>query len=111
MLLLPIESARHALALTPLAIREAEQQHQALRARGMRPGRGAAGRARYVAAWVLPFLGTMLRLGESYADALAARGYVLGAPRRSAMAATWGWGDAAVILGGTASAAWLLRGA
>jgi energy-coupling factor transporter transmembrane protein EcfT len=109
-LFLPVESARHALALTPIALREAEQQHQALRARGLRPGRGAAGRARYLAAWFLPFLGTMLRLGESYADALAARGYALGARRRSGLRVTWGWPEMGTIAGGAASAAWLLRG-
>lgn len=109
-LLLPVESARHALALTPIALREAEQQHQALRARGLKPGRGAAGRARYLAAWLLPFLGTMLRLGESYGDALAARGYALGAPRRSGLKSAWGWAEMGVIAGGAASTAWLLRG-
>lgn len=109
-LLLPIESARHALALTPIALREAEQQHQALRARGLRPGRGAAGRARYLAAWFLPFLGTMLRVGDSYADALAARGYALGARRRSGLRVLWGWPEMGTVAGGAASAAWLLRG-
>ena len=110
LLLLPVESARHALALTPIALREAEQQHQALRARGLRPGHGAAGRARYLAAWLLPFLGTMLRVGESYGDALHARGYRLGARRRSGLRATWGWAEMGAIAGGAASAAWLLRG-
>jgi energy-coupling factor transporter transmembrane protein EcfT len=109
-LLLPVESARHALALTPMALREAEAQHQALRARGLRPGRGPAGRARYLAAWFLPFLGTMLRLGESYGDALAARGYALGARRRNGLRVTWGWPEMGTIAGGAASAAWLLRG-
>ena len=110
LLLLPVESARHALALTPIALREAEQQHQALNARGLRPGRGAAGRARYLAAWLLPFLGTMLRVGESYGDALAVRGYTLGARRRSGLRVTWGWAEMGAIAGGAASAAWLLRG-
>jgi len=110
LLLLPIESARHALALTPIALREAEQQHQALRARGLRSGRGAAGRARYLAAWLLPFLGTMLRVGESYADALTARGYRLGARRRSGLRAGWGWAEMGVIAAGAVSGAWLLRG-
>ncbi|HKW50753.1 MAG TPA: hypothetical protein VJQ53_03380 [Candidatus Eisenbacteria bacterium] len=110
LLLLPVESARHALALTPIALREAEQQHQALRARGFRPGHGAAGRARYLAAWLLPFLGTMLRVGESYGDALLARGYRLGARRRSGLRATWSWAEMGAIAGGAASAAWLLRG-
>ena len=110
-LLLPVESARHALALTPMALREAELQHQALRARGLKPGHGAAGRARYLAAWLLPFLGTMLRLGESYGDALAARGYALGMRRRSGLRSTWGWPEMGVLAAGAASAAWLLRGA
>jgi len=109
-LLLPIESARHAFALTPIAIREAAQQHQALRARGLRPGHGAAGRARYLSAWLLPFLGTMLRLGEAYGEALAARGYTLGARRRSGLRGAWGWAEAGVVAGGAAAAAWLLRG-
>jgi energy-coupling factor transporter transmembrane protein EcfT len=106
---LPIESARHALALVPLAVREAEFQHDALRARGIAPAGGLRGRARYVAAWLLPFLSTMLRLGECYADALAARGYRMGAPRR-VLRPGWGWPDAAAIAGGAATAAWLLRG-
>ena len=110
LLLLPVESARHALALTPIALREAEQQHLALSARGLRPGRGAAGRARYLAAWLLPFLGTMLRVGESYGDALSVRGYTLGARRRSGLKTTWGWAEMGAIAGGAASAAWLLRG-
>ena len=110
LLLLPVESARHALALTPIALREAELQHQALRARGLRPGRGPAGRARYLAAWLLPFLGTMLRVGESYGDALMARGYRLGARRRSGLRATWSWAELGTVAGGAASAAWLLRG-
>ena len=110
-LLLPVESARHALALTPMALREAEQQHMALRARGLKPGHGAAGRARYLAAWLLPFLGTMLRLGESYGDALTARGYTLGARRRTGLISAWGWRELSVIAVGAASALWLLRGA
>jgi len=108
---LATESARQALALAPLALREAEQQHAALRARGIEPGLGLGGRARYVAAWFLPFLGTMLRLGESYGDALASRGYRAGARRRSAIRAAWGWPEAGVIAGGAAMTAWLLRGA
>ncbi len=104
------ESARHALALTPLALREAEQQHMALRARGLRATKGIAGRARFLAAWLLPFLGTMLRLGDSYGEALLARGYVAGSRRRSGLQIAWGWREIAAIAGGTASAAWLLRG-
>ncbi len=105
----PLESARHAVALAPLAIREAEHQHTALRARGLAPAGGIESRARYVAAWLLPFLGTMLRIGESYADALVARGYVPGARRRSALRASWGWRELATIAGGGLCAAWLLR--
>jgi energy-coupling factor transporter transmembrane protein EcfT len=105
----PLESARHAVALAPLAMREADHQHAALRARGLSPGGGIRGRARYVAAWLLPFLGTMLRIGESYADALVARGYVPGSPRRSALRVSWGWREAGTMALGMLSAAWLLR--
>jgi energy-coupling factor transporter transmembrane protein EcfT len=107
---LPIESGRHAMALVPLAVREAGRQHEALRARGAAPGRGPAGRARYAAAWLLPFLGTMLRLGESYADALAARGYRMGAARGAAVPAAWGWRESLTVAGAAAGAAWLLHG-
>jgi energy-coupling factor transporter transmembrane protein EcfT len=109
-LLEALESARHALTLTPRAVQEAEQQYIALRARGLRPGAGAMGRSRYLAAWVLPFLGTMLRLGESYEEALLVRGYVLGAPRRSGQALAWGLREAAVLALGALVAAALLRG-
>jgi energy-coupling factor transporter transmembrane protein EcfT len=109
-LLLALESARHAVALTPLAIREAGEQHQALRARGLKPGPGASGRARYLAAWLLPFLGTMLRLSESYGDTLMARGYRLGARRGAATVEVWGWPETGLLAGGTLCAAWLLRG-
>lgn len=109
-LVLAVESGRHALALGPLALREAELQHVALRARGLKPSQGAAGRARYVAAWLLPFLGTMLRLGECYGESLAARGYRIGARRRAGR--DWGWGgvEFAILLGGAAAAAGLIRG-
>jgi energy-coupling factor transporter transmembrane protein EcfT len=105
----PLESARHTMALVPLAIREADQQHVVLRARGIAPGGGVEGRARYVAAWLLPFLGAMLRIGESYGDALVARGYVLGAPRGSALRLAWGWAETGTIVLGAGLAAWLLR--
>jgi energy-coupling factor transporter transmembrane protein EcfT len=108
-LLAAAESGRHALALTPRAIREAELQHLALRARGFRPGGGLGGRARYVAAWMLPFLGTMLRTGESYGEALEARGYVLGSPRRSGLSLSWGWPEVLVLCGGALPLALLLR--
>lgn len=108
--LLAMESARHAVALVPLAIRESGQQHEALRARGLAPGRGAGARARYVAAWLLPFLGTMLRLSESYLDALVVRGYGMGAPRSRGLAEAWGLPEVLVIAAGSLGAAWLLRG-
>jgi energy-coupling factor transporter transmembrane protein EcfT len=106
-LALLFESGRITLALLPLALREAEQQHLALRARGFRPGPGAPGRARYLTAWILPFLGTMLRVGESYGDALLARGAILGARRTTGLAFGWGAREAAAIAGGAAAAAWL----
>lgn len=109
--LLLFESGRLAAALLPLALREGEQHALALRARGLRPGRGAQGRARYLIAWFLPFLGTMLRLSDAYADALLARGYVLGAPRRSGLRARWGATELVTIMGSAGLTAWLLRGA
>lgn len=109
-LLLAAESGRHALALTPRAIREAELQHVALRARGFRAGNGARGRARYVAAWMLPFLGTMLRLGESYGEALEARGYVLGRARKSGLTLRWGVAEVLVLATGGLILALLLHG-
>ena len=108
-LLAAAESGRHALALTPRAIREAELQHMALRARGFRPGRGFGGRARYVAAWMLPFLGTMLRTGESYGEALEARGYVMGSPRRSGLSLRFGGAELLVLGGGALLLTLLLR--
>ena len=108
-LVLAAESGRHALALTPRAIREAELQHVALRARGFRPGRGFGGRARYVAAWMLPFLGTMLRTGESYGEALEARGYVLGSARKSGLELRWGWSELVVLGSGALLLTLLLR--
>ena len=109
-LLHALESGRHALTLTPRAIQEAEHQHMAMRARGLRPGKGFGGRGRYLAAWVLPFLGTMLRLGESYEEALLARGYVLGAARRSGQVLAWGLPEIMVLVLGALTAAALLRG-
>ena len=109
--LLLFESGRLAAALLPLALREGEQHALALRARGLRPGRGARGRARHLLAWFLPFLGTMLRLSDAYADALLARGYVLGARRRSGLRVRWGAAEVAVIVGSAGLTAWLLRGA
>jgi energy-coupling factor transporter transmembrane protein EcfT len=85
-----LDSGRLTVSLLPLALREADQHVLALRARGLRPGRGLAGRARYLTAWFLPFLGTMLRASDTFADALLARGYALGVPRRSGLALTWG---------------------
>jgi energy-coupling factor transporter transmembrane protein EcfT len=108
-LALLVESGRMTLALLPLAISEAERQHLALRARAIRPGRGLEGRARYLAAWLLPYLGTMLRVGDAYGEALHARGYALGAPRRGASSFRWGAVEVAFILLPAAAAAWLLR--
>ena len=109
-LLLLWESARLTAGLLPLALREAEQHVLALRGRGIRPGRGLGGRARYLLAWFLPFLGTMLRIGDAYADALTVRGYVPGRARRTSPGPGWGareWG----ILGGSAGVCvWFLRG-
>ena len=107
---LTIESARHALALTPLAIREARLQHEALEARGIGPSGGFRGRARHLAAWLLPFLGTMLRLASSYEWALLARGYRPGSVRRGAAIPAGFWPEAAFILGGAALAAGLIVG-
>jgi len=109
-LLHALESGRHALTLTPRAIQEAEHQHMAMRARGLRPGKGFGGRGRYLAAWILPFLGTMLRLGESYEEALLARGYVLGAARKSGLVLAWGLPEVMVLVLGALTAAALLRG-
>ncbi|MBI4364861.1 MAG: hypothetical protein HY568_05465 [Candidatus Latescibacteria bacterium] len=106
---LVVESGRLTAALLPLAAREAEQHVFALRARGIRAGRGIAGRARYLLAWFLPFLGTMLRIGEAYADALIARGYVPGRPRRTGLRLAWGLGDWVAILGSAACFGWLLH--
>lgn len=108
-LALLVESGRMTLALLPLALAEAERQHLALRARAIRPGRGLGGRARYLAAWLLPYLGTMLRVGDSYGEALHARGYALGAPRRGSASYRWAAPEAAGVLLSAAAAAWLIR--
>lgn len=110
-LALLFESGRMTLALLPLALAEAERQHRALRARALRPGRGLGGRARYLAAWLLPYLGTMLRIGDAYGEALHARGYALGARRRTAASWTWGARETAWIGGCLAAAFWLVRAA
>jgi energy-coupling factor transporter transmembrane protein EcfT len=104
------ESARLATALLPLAVRESEQHATALRARGLRAGRGARGRARYLAAWLLPFLGTMLRVGDAFGDALLARGHALGTVRRGALAADWGLREWGLLVGGAAAGAWMIHG-
>ena len=93
-----LESGRLTVSLLPLAMREAEQHATALRARGLRPGRGVAGRARYLTAWFLPFLGTMLRVSDAFADALLARGYAPGAARRSGLDAAWHAADWVLVL-------------
>jgi hypothetical protein len=92
-----LESARLTVSLLPLAAREAEQHALALRARGLSPGAGLGGRARYLAAWFLPFLGTMLRVSDAFTDALLARGFVLGAPRRGGLAPAFRLPDGAAV--------------
>ncbi|HET9950347.1 MAG TPA: hypothetical protein VFS09_01000 [Candidatus Eisenbacteria bacterium] len=109
-LLLAFESARIATAMLPLAAREAESQTSALRARGIAPGRGFGGRSRFTAAWLLPFLGTMLRLGDALADALHARGYVAGARRAGLPREPWIAADTLLILAGALLAGGLIRG-
>jgi hypothetical protein len=108
-LALLFESGRMTLALLPLALAEAERQHLALRARAIRPGRGLAGRARYLAAWLLPYLGTMLRVGDAYGESLHARGYAIGAPRRASGSFPWGAPEVAGAAASLAAAVWLLR--
>ncbi|HXF58759.1 MAG TPA: hypothetical protein VN539_02945 [Candidatus Saccharimonadales bacterium] len=109
-LLLLVESARLTAGLLPLALRESEQHVAALRSRGIRPGRGLTGRARYLIAWFLPFLGTMLRVGDAYADSLMARGYVPGRARRTGLDAVWGWPEWGAVAGSMGTCAWLIRG-
>ena len=105
-----IESARLAATLLPLAARESEAQTLALRARGIRGGKGVVGRARFLAAWLLPFLATMLRIGDALGDALHARGYVPGARRAGRPRPAWAWADAALVLSGAVVAGVLIRG-
>lgn len=109
-LLLALESGRHTVALIPIALQEAERQQEALKARGLIPSGGAAGRARYIAAWLIPYLGTMVRLGESYGEALTARGYTMGRRRSDGVSWTWGWIESGALALGAAMAVWLLRG-
>jgi hypothetical protein len=52
----------------------------------------------------------MLRLGESYEEALLVRGYALGAPRRSGQVLAWGLPEVLVLVLGALTAAALLRG-
>ena len=108
--LLLIESARITAGLLPLALRESEQHVTALRGRGIRPGRGLGGRARYLIAWFLPFLGTMLRIGDAYADALIVRGYVPGRARRSGQVSRWSWPEWGATVGSAGTCFWLIRG-
>ncbi len=109
-LLLLAESARLTAGLLPLALREAEQHVTALRGRGIRPGRGLRGLARYLLAWFLPFLGTVLRIGDAYADALTARGYVPGRARRTGLYLAWGLREWGAIVGSAGTAVWFLHG-
>ena len=109
-LLLLLESARLTAGILPLALREAEQHVAALRARGIRPGRGLRGIARYLIAWFLPFLGTMLRVGDTYADALMVRGYAPGRARRAGLSPRWGWPEWGALAGSASTCAWLVRG-
>jgi len=109
-LALAFESARISTAMLPLAAREAEQQTLALRARGIRPGGGLGGRARFTAAWLLPFLGTMLRLGDALADALHARGYVPATRRTTLAREPWTLADALLLLVAALLAGGLVRG-
>lgn len=102
------ESGRMTVALLPLALSEAERQHLALQARAIRPGRGLSGRARYLAAWLLPYLGTMLRVGDAYGEALHARGYAIGA-RRASASVPWGLRETAVTLASLLAAVWMIR--
>ena len=108
-LLVLVESARLTAGLLPLALREAEQHVQALRGRGIRPGRGLQGIARYLLAWFLPFLGTMLRIGDAYADALTVRGYRLACARRAGLPIHWGVREWGAVVGSATGAAWFLR--
>jgi energy-coupling factor transporter transmembrane protein EcfT len=109
-LALTFESARIAASMLPLAAREAEAQTLALRARGIGPGHGFGGRARFLATWILPFLGTMLRLGDALADALHARGYVPATRRRSLPIGRWIAADSGLVLVGFCLAGVLVRG-
>jgi energy-coupling factor transporter transmembrane protein EcfT len=109
-LLLLAESARLTAGLLPLALREAEQHVMALRGRGVRPGRGLAGIARYLLAWFLPFLGTMLRIGDAYADALTVRGYVPGRERRTGQLLAWGAREWGALAGSAGTCVWFIRG-
>jgi len=58
---------------------------------------------------MLPFLGTMLRTGESYREALEARGYVLGSARKSGLELRWGWSELVVLGSGALLLTLLLR--
>ena len=109
-LLLLLESARLTAGILPLALREAEQHVAALRGRGIRPGRGLRGIARYLIAWFLPFLGTMLRVGDTYADALMVRGYVPGRARSAGLSPRWGWPEWGALAGSASTCFSLVRG-
>jgi hypothetical protein len=72
--------------------------------------RGFGGRARFMAAWLLPFLGTMLRLGDALADALHARGYAPGMRRTALPRERWAMADTILVLTGVVAAGVLIRG-
>lgn len=109
-LALAAESARFAAVLLPVAVREAEAQTMALRARGVRTGAGLGGRARFTAAWLLPFLGSMLRVGDAMSDALQSRGYRPGTRRRGMARPAFRAADVGVLLLGSLVAGALIRG-
>jgi len=96
--------------LLPVAVREAEQHVTALRGVEFVP-LAAFGISRYLLAWFLPFLGTMLRVGDAYADALTARGYVPGRARRTGLVLSWGLREWGAIVVSAGAAAWFLHGA
>jgi hypothetical protein len=51
----------------------------------------------------------MLRVGDAYGEALHARGYAIGSPRRGAVSFPWGAAETAVTLASLLAAFWLIR--